>query len=412
MTVQGIILNRLLDKYENSKHLLAPGASLRRVMLRVVKNEFPEYNYEDATIRDTYNAAAQELERQRLVQLEWVKGRPLLSSIVLNLDQIMQSYTVAERIHPQVRATHVAKLVQDSLVGVNVPWIVAWKEDLCTASELYAKVPSFCKTEDGLLKDLLTALREYAALPNSVTMRAFSSRCFHDTKYFERIVREIFLRIARKYDTELAIACEENQLGEKEQLAFLGIYARPELYELTGDCTIQTQQGNIHFSAAAPHGLALPSTLVDSIIGIDLKTIQCITFIENKTNYDEYAISERKPDELVIYHGGFLSPQKRKLFALIAAATSETIRIQFWADIDMGGFQMFKHLKTQIPSLLPMRMSSEFVVKYHMNGLKRSEKYLCKLQKDMQNGEYSGFEDTITEILKYGVTIEQEIFLS
>ena len=412
MTEQGIILNRLLDKYESSKHLLAPGASLRRVMLRVVKKEFPEYNYEDATIRDAYNVAARELECQRLVQLEWVKGRPLLSSIVLNLDQIMQSYAAAGRVHPQIRATHVVKLVQDGLVGVNIPWIVAWKEDLCTAAELYAKVPSFCKTEDSLLKDLLTALREYAALPNSVTMRAFSSRCFQDTKYFERIVREIFLRIARKYDTELAIACEENRLGEKEQLAFLGIYARPELYELTGDCTIQTKQGNIHFSAAAPHGLALPSTLVDSIIGIDLKTIQCITFIENKTNYDEYAISERKSDELVIYHGGFLSPQKRKLFALIAGATSETIRIQFWADIDMGGFQMFKHLKTQIPSLLPMRMSSEFVVKYHMNGLKRSEKYLSKLQKDMQNGEYSGFEDTITEILKYGVTIEQEIFLS
>lgn len=411
MTVQGIILNRLLDKYENSKHLLAPGASLRRVMLRVVKNEFPEYNYEDATIRDTYNAAAQELERQRLVQLEWVKGRPLLSSIVLNLDQIMQSYTVAERIHPQVRATHVAKLVQDSLVGVNVPWIVAWKEDFCTAAEAFAKIPSFCKTGDGLLKDLLTALKEYAALPGSVTMRAFSSRCFQDTKHFERTVREVFLRIARKYDAELAIACEENQLGEKEQLAFLGIYARPELYELTGDCTIQTQQGNIHFSAAIPYGLALPSTLVDSIIGIDLKSIQCITFIENKTNYDEYVVSERKPNELVVYHGGFLSPQKRKLFALIASAISEPVRIQFWADIDVGGFRMFEQLKTQIPSLLPMRMSGKFVAKYHVNGLKRSEKYLDKLQRDKNSGEYLCFEDAIAEILKYGVTIEQESFL-
>lgn len=44
MTEQGIILNRLLDKYENSKHLLAPGTSTRRVMLKVEKKDFPEYS--------------------------------------------------------------------------------------------------------------------------------------------------------------------------------------------------------------------------------------------------------------------------------------------------------------------------------------------------------------------------------
>ena len=32
-----LILNRLLDKYENSKHLTQPGASTRRVMLRIDK---------------------------------------------------------------------------------------------------------------------------------------------------------------------------------------------------------------------------------------------------------------------------------------------------------------------------------------------------------------------------------------
>ena len=78
MTEQGIILNRLLDKYENSKHLLAPGTSTRRVMLKVEKKDFPEYIYEDAVIRDAYNEAASELEKKYLVQLEWVKGRPVL----------------------------------------------------------------------------------------------------------------------------------------------------------------------------------------------------------------------------------------------------------------------------------------------------------------------------------------------
>ena len=103
MTEQGIILNRLLDKYENSKHLSAPGTSLRRVMLRVGKKDLPEYVYEDAAIRDSYNEAALELEKQDLIQLEWVKGRPLIATIVLRLDQVMQCYASVTRVHPKTR---------------------------------------------------------------------------------------------------------------------------------------------------------------------------------------------------------------------------------------------------------------------------------------------------------------------
>ena len=273
------------------------------------------------------------------------------------------------------------------------------------------KVPAFCKKDDASLRDLLGALRGYAALSGSITMRAFSSRCFSDTKYFERNVRDLFLTIARKYDTELALACDENKLGEREQLAFLGIYARPELYELAGNCTIQTSQGSICIGAA-PYGLALPSTLVDFIMEIDLTAIRSITFIENKTNYDAYVMSEKQPEELVVYHGGFLSPKKKRLIASIAHAASETTKIRFWADIDTGGFRMFRHLQELIPSLTPMRMSGEFVDSFHEYGLARSEEYLSSLRIDMENGKYPLFQDAIEQILDYGVTIEQETFLN
>lgn len=411
MTEQSVILNRLLDKYENSKHLSEPGTSTRRVMLRIEKKELPEYLYEDAAIRDSYNEAALELEKQHLVQLKWVKGCPVLSAVILCLDRIIPCYAAAERVHPRVRAKQVSDAVRIALAGVAVPWIMAWKEDVCKSADEQMKVPAFCKKDDASLRDLLGALRGYAALSGSITMRAFSSRCFSDTKYFERNVRDLFLTIARKYDTELALACDENKLGEREQLAFLGIYARPELYELAGNCTIQTSQGSICIGAA-PYGLALPSTLVDFIMEIDLTAIRSITFIENKTNYDAYVMSEKQPEELVVYHGGFLSPQKKRLIASIAHAASETMKIRFWADIDTGGFRMFRHLQELIPSLTPMRMSGKFVDSFHEHGLARSEAYLSSLRIDVENGKYPLFRDAIERILNYGVTIEQETFLN
>ena len=412
MTEQRIILSRLLDKFENSKHLSDPGTSHRRVMLRVDKKELPEYRYEDATTRDAYNEAARMLESKKMVQLEWVKDRPLLSVVVLNLEQVSSCYTALGRVHPRTRANHIATLIDGSLEGVFIPWIVAWKEDICSEAVEHLKIPNFCKTDDTFLLDLLRSFREYAALPGSITMRAFSIKCFSDTKYFERNIRDLFLRIARKYDNALALACEENNLGEKEQLAFLGIYARPEHYELAGNCLIRTQQGELDLNASGHCGLALPSTLIDSITEIEMSSIDCITFIENKTNYDEYIASEKQSGELVIYHGGFLSPQKRHLFMLIANGATEISTIRFWADIDKGGFQMFQQLQELIPALVPMRMSGEFVDKFHEHGLVRSKEYLSALKTDLNNGKYLLFKDAIERILNFGVTIEQEAFLN
>lgn len=411
MTEQRTILNRLLDKYEKSRHLHEPGASTRRVMLRVGKNELPEYVYQNADIRDAYNEAARALEAQQLVWLEWVKGWPVLSTVILRLEQVMPCYAAAERVHPSVRAKQVADRVNGELEGVDVSWIAAWKEDVCKAAAERWKIPAFCRKDAESLQALLRAFREYSALPGGITMRAFSSRCYSDTKFFERNVCDLFLKIAREYDAELAFACNEQELGVKEQLAFLGIYARPELYELAGNCTVLTNRGSICIGAA-PYGLALPGTLVDFITAIDLAGIGCITFIENKTNYDEYVMAEMQPDELVIYHGGFLSPQKRRLVTLLAHAAPETAEMRFWADIDLGGFRMFRHLRELVPSLMPMRMSGECVDSFREHGLERSDEYLAALKKEAAEGKYPLFQDAIERILTYGVTIEQEAFLN
>ena len=191
-------------------------------------------------------------------------------------------------------------------------------------------------------------------------------------------------------------------MGVRDQLAFLGIYARPELYELSGNFVIQTKAGSLDFFAAAPLGMALPSTMVDSIIAIDIKNIRKVIFIENKTNYDEYLISQWRPEEMVIYHGGFLSPQKRKLFAAISAWIPNDAERFFWADIDLGGFQMFTQLQHLIPRLSPLRMSKDQVEQYRQSGLVRNSSYLLRLEEALKKQEYPLFSDAIEKILESG----------
>ena len=126
-------------------------------------------------------------------------------------------------------------------------------------------VPSYCKDDISALEDLLKAMASYDAMQGeSTTMRAFSSKCYHDTKYFERNVRDLFLHIAQKYDVGLSQLSTQESLGTRDQLAYLGIYARPELYELAGDIVVHTEKGSIHFVPPPP--MVWPCPALPSII--------------------------------------------------------------------------------------------------------------------------------------------------
>ena len=410
---QRVLLSRLLEKYEKSKHLTQPGNSTRRVMLQIEKHEFPEYVYEDAQIRDEWNEAVKDLEARGLVSAQWVRERPVLSRVILNLDHLPECYRLAGRTHPKELADAVAERVGARLSCATTDWILAWREDVCRQAKEKLNVPPYCKENFSLLDKLLTAFAVYDSLRGEpITMRAFSSKCYQNTKTFEHEVREQFLRVAAKYSSDLMEACGQSEMGDRERLAYLGIYARPELYELSGDCRIQTEKGDICVAAAAPYGLAIPSTAVGAIRSFDLGGIRKIVLIENKTNYDEFILSELRPEELAIYHGGYLSPQKRKFFAKIAASLQEQSQVVFWADIDLGGFQMFERLREIFPSLTPMRMSGEDVAAYHSTGLQRSEQYLREVQAALEGGKYPLFRAAMEKILEYRVTIEQEVFYS
>lgn len=410
---QRVILSRLLDKYESSKHLLQPGVSLRRVMLRIDRKELPEYKYDEGSvIRDAYNNAAISLEKDGLVSVEWARpGR--MSVIALNLPSLDEAYRRCGRQHPRDKADAVIALLERALPEPSCVWIGCWKQEVCeTARQIY-KIPAYCKDSLSFLEKLVTALDVYDRLNGTpISMRAFSIECFKDSKIFERECRDEFLRIAEKYDVEFNETCRQRDLSQREKLAFLGIYARPELFELSGSCIIKTLDGVIDLAAAGKFGIGLPSTMTDSIVSFDLTGINRITLIENKTNYDEYLLSEKASDELVLYHGGFLSPQKKKMYEKLSLAVHDGVEVSFWADIDLGGFRMFEKLQAIFPGLTPMRMCAEDVVKYHSSGKPRGEDYLAQLTSYRNENTYPLFSEVIDQILKYGVTIEQEVFLT
>ena len=406
-----IVVNRLLNKYAESNHAKGK-ASNRRVLLRIDKNELPEYDYHSNVIRDAFNQAVFELESANIVKTSWARKGYLLSEVWLNLDSVDIAYRFAERETPSEVCDRYIALLEPLRKNCQIAWIRDFAADQTTQIQQKNRLTLLCKRDYCEFKNLVASLQYYDTLGGeSVTMRAFSIGCHRDSKYFEKYVKDVFLAVAIKYHPALIEARDDADMDWREQLMRLGIFPRPELYELSGNIVIVLPSGSSDLSIYGRAGIALPDTLSDDILSIDLSRMRRVMFIENKTCYDEYILRIKKPDELVFYQGGFISPKKSRFIRKLYEYAQVGTQFCFWGDIDVGGFKIFYQLHEHIPSLLPWKMGAEDVEYYSHIGLERSDSYFSKLEKMRSNSIFSFFHTAIDQLLLYRITIEQECML-
>lgn len=404
------ILLQLIESYERSKHLRDPGTSNRRVMLRVAKKELKGYEFESAQVRDMYNQAAVSLAEQGLITIVWSVQDKLISELILRLDAVEQSYTYLHRPHPKELAESAILQINQELSTVTTLWIQAWQSAICEWIAQHWKLPTIYKNSD-FFAGFLHLLTVYDKLQgSSVTLRGLSVQCYQNSKTLEQVYVDSFLSIARQYHPVLSQE-EYSSLGQRESLACLGVYARPELYELAGDITLQFSNGDVSFAPLLPVGGAVNSGCVANIEAIVTSNIKQVLFIENKTNYDEYLLVQNSTETLVVYHGGFISPIKGQFYRKLYNSLPPSIPIFLWSDIDLGGFRIFEQLQSIFPRLQPWGMDAKYIQQWAEHGLTHSDAYFATLQTALENQQYPLFSQQIEAILHHHVTIEQEVFL-
>lgn len=419
MIEEKIILRKLLEIYHRRPSFVYGKETNRRVLLRFNNQEFPDYDYNDADVKNRYNEAVKNLKRQNLISVEWHSEYDegvLVKAIWLNIIDgavLPKVYEIAEIEPLSDKISLILKLIKEGQDSCEVEWVNCFLKESYDSLSAKKKLIDFWKNEISTIKDVL---RTFSFLPKQgeeITERAFSLKCFKDSKYFERYIEKYIISIAKKYEPTIKewLAAGE-ALGDREILAQIGIVKRNEIYEFCGDIQFSLSDKICDFSGFTK-GAAISSTAVDDITAICFNNIERILFIENKTNYEEYIKKYRKDRELVIYHGGFYSPQKAKFFSLIEKGRDENqTSCMFWADIDLGGFLMFDRLKRLLPDLQPYKMSVHDYNHYKDFGLKHSEIYFKKLAVIKDETKFSMFLEVIELILFNERTIEQEIMLN
>jgi hypothetical protein len=219
--------------------------------------------------------------------------------------------------------------------------------------------------------------------------------------------------ITKAYESELLAyrAMGDEHMTQAVVLGQLGILTFPEIFEFCGDIRLGFSGGYIA-TGAFHSGFCLQSENLRELRNIDAPGIKTMLFVENRTNYRWLVMQGVSKDTLLVYHGGFYSPAKRRLFELLSTG-APTAAVLFWGDIDLGGFLMFTRLKNELfPALTAWKMGMEEYASYQSYGVTRSTGYLNSLRGKLEKAAFdAAFFPVARVILESGVTVEQEIML-
>ena len=413
MNYKEIILNALLDKYEKSKSYL--NDVNRRIIIKAENiNQYHIENYDDKIV---FHNIVKELKRKNLVDFSWIKYEEdnLLNEIWLIKENIDDAYNEIDRDNPKQAYKEV--LIYLEKTTFKEQWIVKFCNEM--RKYMLKKQKEHPLLPKNKTKEILIALKEIDNMQlskdaNNILKRAFSMKCYHDSKYFEKNIESILIKIVKRYYTNMNLENILEEISDNDVLAQIGIVIYPEVIEFCGNMKCEIDGVKLTFSSKTK-GSYINAHTIQNISNIELINTKKIILIENKANYIDY-IESKKEDEFVIYHGGFYSPVKGKFFEKIYNASKEEKRkyiYYHWSDIDIGGFKIYVRLRDNIiPELLPYRMDKNTLIENKIHWSSFDNKYRELLKKLKQEDKYNVFLEVIDYMLEKNIRLEQESIIS
>lgn len=386
-----IVLNRLLDSYENSAAYMAehaaecsdsaaPGGDpvpecghhprRRGVFCHIDKKNFPDYFDTSSGAYEMLHAQLQELEQKGMIRLYWrggIKGH-ILEKAALELDNVGSCYRFLKRKQRWEKEAKISGICRKYLslavekgsceteceaerTGISgraestaiLTAFLEWIMDRLQSGESikrYADIddPSGFDRICRLLLAVLTNKREQY-------LRQFSIGLFSDSKVAEKELEKA-LSVIREFSPAY-IDC--SGLSSEHILEMFGIYRNPVWLYMKGFAVIGT--GDVRGGTEAGEADLKP---LENGIGFTLRDLasvrpdpayppEIVLTVENLTSYyrQDVVISGRKA--LVIYLGGFAGRQKRE-FLMKLRETFPSAGFMHSGDIDCGGFRIWKSL--------------------------------------------------------------------
>ena len=418
MNYEQELLNRLLDKYEESKAFLT-GVFAKRISLTAAKEDWLQKRMENPEEKRLFFAVLDELKEAGLIDYSWVKFEKynLADKIWLTpeTEAIQACYRRLGRLPAREKADKLLELIRQYRGKLDAESPMSrFLQDSERQIQRKGKIGQHFADDPVLNEDLLKCLVFMERNKGEQLERLMSSALYGDSKYFERYIKQKALSILRTLKKREQEDASADSMPEDDALLLeKGIVRWPEILEFTGRLTVTLEDGHRIDYGAQTYGAYINSETVKHAASVTADGIRRVLFIENKANYVWYISQKPAGDELVILHGGCYSPIKGRWFRLVyegCRRQSHAAEYLHWGDVDVGGFRMFRRLKEQIvPELAPYRMDRASLEQYRDQAMWITSEAYLKTLEDMENDpEYEVFREVIGMMRAERIRLEQE----
>lgn len=351
MSFDCVVLNKLLDKYENS--VLSKDGSNRQIAIVIKANDpiFKGYWGESGYLhRDEIDVALENIEKKQWIVLKRDFHKEI-ESVTLNLDLIDQIYPHLKRVNPKDENEELL-LFLNTCTKDEEP-LGSFSKAMVERIQKHQPVLSFI---DGIknLKLYVTALRKMQKLEADILKRNFSKAVFNDSKLFEKKLENRVCKIIREFSGE-------EERGNEAILQEYHIVNTPTFVFIKGDLSVKVNQQIINLFDYG-YELSLSSDAVQNLsitrIGVDK-----IITIENLTTF----VAFHDSTFVCLYLGGFSNHVKRNLLRKIYDFNS-ALEFYHFGDIDAGGFLILEDLKVKTEILIQPYLMDENTLKNHQSN--------------------------------------------
>lgn len=342
---------------------------------------------------------AAELERDGLIQVDWLEFRNDIGKIHYRLEDVGKMYERAGIPDPREELARAERMVREYRDGLKNPDFKPFYDELLEQIGR-GTVPSYVEVEN-----FFRGLNAVADNGESLWETQFSARVFGSAKYFKEKLREPILRKLYRYGSAV-----DEEMEKDEVLAEYGIMSYnqqletkgPMLVDTAGDDGLRRSSGETF-----PKGMVLNAQTLEAGFPVGMPGVRRVITIENKANYESMRY---RGDTLYIYSHGFFSPKERRFLRKLEELAGPEVEFFHWSDMDYGGIRIYRFMKEKVfGRVKPLNMDEASYEKYRLAGagIPIDEGKRAKLEA-LEVPELAGLKACI---LKYGLEIEQENLL-
>lgn len=412
-----LILNKLIDKYESSRHYGDPEKILRGIFFYFREKYIPDYFVDTtAEYKNTINATCKELQARGFIQIYWKKHEEgnLIDKVRLDLTSLKEIYEYLGRKPKLIKEATFKNLIGE-YHRCRPGWLQEFYQFLLSRIEEH-KNPVYIDLENKeQAEDIFKTLNSIVELDGEVPIRIFSVRILNDSKRFRQIESRV-VRILKDFSPEI-----QEDWDNKSVLAEFGLLDNPQYINLSGNLTFKYNGREIRVSDFEPD-VGLPVEMIEGMEIIALDVDYIIT-IENLTPYQQF-IRKNSDSYLAIYLGGFHNRWRRKLLVklkefieskesggeVITGYPVREISFKHWGDIDLGGFLILKHLReTTGIDFRPYQMDVETLKRHSKQARSLPDHaYKQRLRELLKVDDLVMVHETVRYMLENEVMLEQE----